>query len=487
MSAGSVFVNYRRTGPDGLAHGHALFVELLCHDLADHFGAAAVVTGHGDHGTAAATGPARTCVVQLVVIHPEWTDGLRAPVGDQGTDGGAVPPRPGGHGIDPVHDAVSIGLLRRDAVQAGAAATVIPVLLEETEPPTSTDLPDDLQELTHLQAFRLRSRSLAADLARLRAELERHVVPRWPAQPALPRRPRKARGLLDAATPGKPFSRTILAATALFFGAVVPPRPPLPDAQGGLVVLASVSLAVLVCAGLLVVFRRPLHRFEDHVNCAPASWLLGLRLAVLTMASLVFVPLTARPDGVAALILYVALGMALLIYLTYRTAPPLHDERLWPPRVPAEPRAARRALYRATRHYRAAQGTPPTRKQREDARRILRELRDALQALHEQERATRTRWRWVRTASPLLGLLSVGWLLALGVSAAACLPAAAPAGRPEPVLGGLVLAGCVAATLATVELVYRYDRSAWHAFLDTMDDDYRVLRSALPTDRGGAP
>lgn len=141
MSNGGIFINYRRCDGTGSPREHALFVEILSHELAEHFGDSNVFI---DTSECAINGSPAKLSTKLTVLN-------------------------GNH---------------HHTGRSERRPEVIPVLLEKTDPPKLCELPEDIKELAVLQAFRLRFGSLTNGLTQLFAELEIHTSPSWPLSPA---------------------------------------------------------------------------------------------------------------------------------------------------------------------------------------------------------------------------------------------------------------------------------------------------------------
>ncbi|MCR6488375.1 toll/interleukin-1 receptor domain-containing protein [Amycolatopsis sp. OK19-0408] len=143
---GGVFINYR--GDDSRAMG-----ELLDRDLAATFGREQVfldcysIRPGADFAQELMT-QVRSCRVLLVVIDRDWLT-ITTPAGGRRIDDPA----------DWIH---------REIVEAFTAGVrVVPVLVDDTDPPTEKQLPADLQALARCQAVTVRRRHTRLDVSAL--------------------------------------------------------------------------------------------------------------------------------------------------------------------------------------------------------------------------------------------------------------------------------------------------------------------------------
>lgn len=145
-----MFINYR--GEDTRSYGALLYTE-----LARHFGAEQVFLDcesipAGADFVQELLGQVRSARVLLAVIGPCWLT--------------ATDPT-GGRRIDQPDD-----WIRREIAEAFAAGVrVIPVLTDQAEMPTSTELPADIADLSRCQYRRLRHHDPTADLSRIVTDL----------------------------------------------------------------------------------------------------------------------------------------------------------------------------------------------------------------------------------------------------------------------------------------------------------------------------
>lgn len=146
-----IFINYRK----GL---HSIAVSALAERLAQHFGSDAVF--YDVRLTSGSRYPdelrlrLNACDVLVALIHASWVRDL-ADRRDQR--------------LDWVEYEISNALA--DGKQ------VIPVLLDQAEPPTPDQLPSSIAELALRQMLRLRATHFTNDLDNLIWQLERHVAP----------------------------------------------------------------------------------------------------------------------------------------------------------------------------------------------------------------------------------------------------------------------------------------------------------------------
>ncbi|GAA3888644.1 hypothetical protein GCM10022243_61910 [Saccharothrix violaceirubra] len=140
------FVNYR-SGP------HAEAVAAIAESLRRHFGADRVFVDHqmrkGSRYPDELRAALRDAEVVVAVVHQDWVARF-------------------GNEVDWVLWEL------REALDLGIP--VVPVLLGDTPPPTSAELPAEIGEFAHRQASRLRAVSLTEDMASLLHELEKHIT-----------------------------------------------------------------------------------------------------------------------------------------------------------------------------------------------------------------------------------------------------------------------------------------------------------------------
>lgn len=145
----SIFVNYR-------SGSHAVAVAALVERLGHHFGDEQVFLDLGMPPGAEyprhLDERLRRCGVLVVVVHDGWTGTWRpAPAKDW------------------VHFEIVTALV--------AGIPIVPVLLEDTEPPARDELPADIVALADRQGARVRAASFRDDVDRLARMLEPHVSP----------------------------------------------------------------------------------------------------------------------------------------------------------------------------------------------------------------------------------------------------------------------------------------------------------------------
>lgn len=161
-----VFVNYR-------VREQAGYATLLHRELATHFGSdqvfiAARSIRPGDDFTNTVFDVLRRCRVVLAVIGPGWS----------------VANDPDDWVYRELANAFDLGL------------RVIPVLVEDTEPPAESTLPPAIAALARCQYVRLRHYSVETDIAQIISDLRR-IDPSLPALPANDHKPTAKSGIVE--------------------------------------------------------------------------------------------------------------------------------------------------------------------------------------------------------------------------------------------------------------------------------------------------
>lgn len=481
MKNGGIFINYRRCDRSGNPRDHALFVDMLTQELADHFGADNVFIDASTNMIGGRLDEPRNkltrCDVFLAVIHPEWLDDLRKQR-ESLADGE----------LDPVHYEISTTLngIRRSRDRTTHHPEVIPILLEKADPPKSGELPEDIRELALLQAFRLRFGSLSADLTRLRTELEMHTVSCWPPPPTTvarePRTQNNSLGISGRTAPGQLASLVPAAATFSVAFSGFAPDEKWEWASTTYLLIWSATTILMTLLGVLAttIFGRSFHRMEHHIQSLSEIWFLTARLAIVAMALILLLPLTGEFGGVFLLfVIGIPLNVILAYYIIAAAIRGLREDSRWPPQFSLRPMALRRTIVRLEQQLTSLWHPSLTRIQREQAWTIIHQLDNAVAILREAADLVWTRRSWLRADRPKLAAGYGVWLAAtLGLSIASMYESAAR----DDALGWYlsIPIGVVACGLGigSVELIYRNDRKARHWFIEEIEKDRedRLLR-----------
>ncbi|MDQ3275014.1 MAG: hypothetical protein M3Q39_08300 [Actinomycetota bacterium] len=492
MENGGIFVNYRLCDGSGRPRDHALFVEILSHELADHFGTRKVFIDISRSTSDGYPDELRTklstCDVLLVVIHPEWLYDLQRRR-DELVDGE----------LDRVHYEISAAL--NGTLHSGNLSArrpeVIPILLEKTDPPKSVELPEDIRELALLQAFRLRFGYLTADLTRLLTELEVHTNTCWPPSPTPDPKTRNcSREIPSRVALRQRVSRGLIAAAFVTHFLIFMPeeQPEWTSATALLLWSALTIVGTLLGTVATTMFGRTIHRMEHHVHSLSALWLLTVRLGIVVMAEILFLPpLIAELDEETAYNLYVVgiLANIILFFCFFGvTIRKIWEDSEWPPRVSAQPMELRRTIARLEHRLASLWHPPLSRIQREQAWMIVHQLDSAVAALRRMVDYTRTRQDWLRVGYPKLALGYTVWLTAtLGLTVASMHEMFNQGHSPDwylwvPMVG---IVACVCG-IGTMELMFRHDHRTLRWLIEEIEEnrESRLLRH-MPAHRTGRP
>ncbi|CAM4052517.1 toll/interleukin-1 receptor domain-containing protein [Kibdelosporangium persicum] len=347
---------------------------------------------------------------------------------------------------------------------------VIPVVLEDLDPPQRHDLPDEIAEIAVLQVARVRRATFRADINHLVHMLERYVAPATvpPPKPAAKR------------TPKRVVSRVAAWALALF---LITPILLLPDpddqlwewftfaAFGSTVILAGLSLSTMIFVPLV---KRWTYRFDVQAGTMTLSEATKRRWLVLALAMLPFVYFLSKfgtkEDGAwqeweVWYLIVVGIVALFLVHRSWRqSAARDHD---WPPPVSTEPAVFRRA---ANRLYERLTTDPDWRGTRSranqlEAESVYHDLMDVRQAL--RDRAAKSLPQWIKAGCSGEIVAYLGWLasiLALEIVAAALAPVAIGPYR----LIGVTVAAAVAFTAAKTVAEFYADRRDVARWIDEL-------------------
>ncbi|ELS53944.1 toll/interleukin-1 receptor domain-containing protein [Streptomyces viridochromogenes] len=444
---GGIFINYRRGD-------HEDVVRELYDRLEQHFGedqvfraVASIVPGQRYPDTLRAR--VADCEVLLVVIHEGWTD---------------TRDESGTRRLDRPDDWV-----RQEIEQAlGAGRTVIPLLLDDAEPPKPAELPSDARDLAHRQAQRLRVRRFRHDLNELVAVLESRVAPTWRPVPAPPQRAVPGGGRWPAAGTAVLAAGILLGVPAIDWGdgwVTADDLPfPLYAASWSLLLMSAPLVSVGVVHGPLCrridAWERELHKVKYRTYLGQ-TWPVALAVALVSVIG----GLSTQGEAgalaswgvVLCAMLGVARGTATLIRLQRR------DRDLWT-RWPQElpDRVSRQELRRAVVRLEVRMSgwsRPLSREQREKAAWELAEIGRASGRMARE--AARARMGWLVQDHPVRLGCYVLWLTLTAALFLAAGPAYRAAGlgtvRLYAAMAVAVLIGA-AMSLGTMEISYRRQR-----------------------------
>lgn len=374
---GGIFINYRNGA-------HAAIVRALYERLVDHFGADQVFLDQpsihaGDRYPDAIRERLADADVLLAVVHRGWSAA-------RGPDGRRLLDRPG----DWVRQELEVAFEDRK--------TVIPILLDDAQPPTVAELPTSIVDLAHRQARRIHGDRVPADATALIADLERDVAPTWSPRRAEPK-----------PTPAvSPF--WLVPAIGLL---VVPTLCTIGQSGRPLFVsyVAVVSTLLLLArlvAGLPgLLFQRRINSWErDTHMMAPRQFYrgIGIPFNVLYFAFVgVLAVVGAVSYGFSGIEIYVVLatlffvvvlalvGVRIIRFREERTDE--QRERFWPEPlpIPPDPIVLRREVRRLGDRLDDWSG-PLSREQTQKARWAVESLRDNVNQLRSTARRGRRPW-----------------------------------------------------------------------------------------------
>jgi hypothetical protein len=431
---GGIFINYRH-GP------HSVAVAALAELLGAHFGRDRVFVDHRMRSGSRYPDELRARLadadVLVAVVNEGWLDEFDRRESDS-------------HEFDWV---------RWEIAQALSSTTeVVPVLLEDVDPPTKVALPEDIREFALLQATRLRAAHLAEDADRLVLNLERWVAPE---QPPRPRREIRKRALWLRAAP-------------LLLGVLVLPPVPAVLVDGGAreyLTMAILSLFGMIAylIGLIaqVLLLKPSHRLEIRFNSMPyrqfisKTWVIMGLLGVLLVSVLVdFVRKGDYWRFSFALAIAVCVGFwAHQMLRRYAE----HDEE-WPPPPSAERHQIRRTAFRL--HERLTTWPdwrpPRSRLHQEQAAQVYLDLAEARMAL--LARRDCSWWSWLTADHSKHPIVFAAWMMSVIVlMATATVMHIAPARLLVPTGVVALIALALATTCITLDRLVKRRDAAWLA------------------------
>ncbi|WP_084433872.1 TIR domain-containing protein [Kibdelosporangium aridum] len=343
---------------------------------------------------------------------------------------------------------------------------VIPVLLEDVDPPQRHELPQQITEVAVLQAARVRGATFPSDIDHLVRMLERHVAPVAvaPPKPAETPRPKRVAG------------RMLAWALGLF---LISPVLMLPDSNwqlwewftfaafGSTVILAVMSLLTMIAIPLV---KRLTYRWDVEAGTMSLSEATKRRWLLLALALLPFVYLLSKfgtnQDGVwqeweVWYLIVISIVAAFFVHRSWRRSAARDYD--WPPPVTTEPAVFRRA---ANRLYERLTTDPDWRGTRSRANQwqavsVYLDLAEVRLAL--RDRAAKSLPQWIKAGHSGEITAYLGWLasiLALEIVAVILAPAAI---GPYRLIGVTVAAALVFTAAKTVTEFYtdRKDVARW--------------------------
>ncbi|RSM80356.1 TIR domain-containing protein [Kibdelosporangium aridum] len=399
---GGIFINYRR-GP------HSVTVGALEDRLSHHFGADQVFVDNQIEPGSRYPDQLRAKLFDSDVVVAVIHDGWLAEFARQ---------RP----VDWVLFEIDTAL--REHIP------VIPVLLEDVDPPQRHELPTQLAEVAVLQAARVRGATFRSDVDHLVRMVERHVAPVAAASPKPARPPRPKRVV-----------RRLLAWALGVFSISLVLMLPEPNWQlwewfsfaafGSTVILTAMSLVTMIAIPLV---KRFTYRWDVEAGTMSLREVTKRRWLLLALTLLPFVYALSKfgtnQDGAwqeweVWYLIVISIVAAFFVHRSWRRFEARDYD--WPPPVDTEPAVFRRA---ANRLYERLTTDPDWRATRSRANQWqavsvyldLAEVRLALRA-----RATMSLPQWIKAGHSGEIVAYLGWLasiLALDVVAIILAPAA---------------------------------------------------------------
>jgi TIR domain-containing protein len=399
-----IFVNYRR-GP------HSIAVSALAERLVQHFGPELVF-----HDARLISGTRypdelrkqlEACAVLIAVIHPNWVHDLAGRRDER---------------LDWVEFEISTVL--------AAGKPVIPVLLDEAEPPTDDQLPPSIAELALRQVARLRAPHYSSDVNELIRRLDREVSRN--AQRTV-----NKQGLIRRRPKPLAFWAKVAGWSALLsiisLGQVLESDEPVWRAffiEAFLLILAM-TLATLLLSVVALLSRR-LYRLERRTSVLPfrryAANAWGVAAFMVTVSALGWFKIVDLAShymtlSVEVRILLVTVGLIALVYWLQRIILDRDTrDKEWPPTVTSNPVEFRRVAQRLQERLTWPEWQPPrSREQQEQAVSVYLSLAEA--RLEMKTQATYSWQRWLAggfSTNPMLDiclaftLTATGFLLTAG-------------------------------------------------------------------------
>lgn len=406
MSAGGIFINYRRNDTANQQRRHALFVEALAHRLTQHFGEE--MTFIDTSMTSGTRYPdvlrerLRNCDVLLVIVHPEWVADLHE--------------RRRGPRTDWVLTEIDVALNKTER-----GPVVLPVLLEHTEPVRPGDLPDEIRRLADLAPLRLCSDAWEDDFSRLILAIERAVVTSWAPKPEPAHTP----------VPWRDPSFFLLGLMVVLVAVQLLLDEPLVFSLYllGLVGAGLVALSLFVAA-LSLILPRAQQRIERVIDAAPRSSTQRLSARMLAGAVTVAfpwiyaliqfdIPGQSASQKAGWSVFWLAAAFLIILFGAAVAAREMDGVRQWPPPLPSYHGTVRAAdvwaAIDALEDRLTSRWRPPlSRVQRDQAGYLVDRCRVAGRALRQS--AGLSRGAWVRQHR----LAALGYLAVLLATIALC-------------------------------------------------------------------
>ncbi|HEY3606605.1 MAG TPA: toll/interleukin-1 receptor domain-containing protein [Pseudonocardiaceae bacterium] len=372
---GGIFINYRQRTNVGCLTDHAQFVEALANRLGTHFGHDQVfvdTTGikAGEPYPEKLEQKLNSLDVLIAVIHRNWLQDLADRLSSADLD-----------------------WVRHEIVTAlDNGKLVIPVLLDEIKPLKRSQLPLDLERFAIRQAVQFEFGKWTEGMAKLIAELERHVAPRY-QQPSTeqsasdPRRRRWLLPLLTILCPAAVVAPSLVALSAHF-------KP-----GEGAVVMATVArtlawllIVVVAASGIKYLLTRRLGWIDERLAELPRTTKANMVLS-LSIAGLIILSVLANTAlGIELGLPVIGVAVVIAVWLGAVWLRDRDKLAQWPPDdVDANPAAIRGAVARLRERMGEWQAPLP-RIQRDQATHASGQNRQAIQRLRLLNDEGRHRW-----------------------------------------------------------------------------------------------
>ncbi|WP_158846664.1 toll/interleukin-1 receptor domain-containing protein [Saccharothrix deserti] len=368
-----IFINYRH-GP------HSVAVAALADRLAAHFGRERVFVDHrmasGSRYPDELREHLAAADVLVAVIHTGWVDGF-----DRDPD----------------------WVRWEIATALDTGKEVVPLLLEDTPPPTRAELPEDIGELAMRQATRVRAAHLAEDVDRLVLRLDEWVSPSRPATPRPSPKPR--RPWLRAA----PWSAAVVllpVLMALAYG----------NESWTYVAAAVISLVVMIWTAMSFLVEllmvKPSTRLERRTGVLPYRQFLRRSLAVFALAAgLIAIQLIdfARQGGQWRIYVALVIGVFCFYYIDRMLYRKIRHDQEWPPEPSLERHQIRRTAVRLHEALTASPGRYPSRSRlhQEQAVQVYLDLAETRLILIARRDCT---WRaWLTAGHTVVPITFLAW------------------------------------------------------------------------------
>lgn len=368
-----IFLSYR-SGP------HSIAVSAIAERLGRHFGPDQVFFDARLHVGSRYPDELRAwldnCEVLVAVIHREWTDEFAEQHHKR---------------LDWVEFEIATAL--------AAGKTVIPLLLEDAEPPAPERLPESIAELGLRQAAKLRTKHFSSDVQDLVVRLEHQIVQSSPAPATDGGKPARDRSKRRAAV--TKVVASIVVVWLLSLSEILESELPLwQDLMTSALLWLALAIPGMLMVPALVFTQRPPHRIQRTAGALPfrryviRSWGIFALLTLLFVLTWQGMVRDVGADGNWRTLLSAVGVIGFVYWIGYCFLRQDAKDRAWPPEVTTRPAVFRRAVWRL--HERLTTWpdwrSPRTRAQQQQAVSVYLSLVEARLELAVQKELCWRRW-----------------------------------------------------------------------------------------------